>query len=211
MQEEGEALEIVSMAELSYDQLREVQKRERSTAMLSELPEDFYASAGAFVSKLKTEVSSGFSIENAREYENALKVVRDIYSVREQKILVRSIRAARGSNNVTGLASVEMKVFSRAMNAVSDGEKEFESLLGGMEPVRDENASSESASAPAPVQAQAPPENGGAGKKIRILAPIPQFVGADGGKHGPFKPGEIVFLPEKEAAMILKRKLADLG
>lgn len=196
------------MAELSYDQLREVQKRERSTAMLSEVPEDFYSSAGVFVAKLKSEVSSGFSIEKAREYENALKVVRDIYQVREQKILVRSIRAARGSNNVTGLATLEMKMFSRAMNAVSDSEKEFESLLGGNAPVKLSPASEAAYAAPPEPPKE---ENGGAGKRIRILAPIPQFVGGDGGKHGPFKPGETVFLPDREASLLLKRKLADIG
>lgn len=188
------------MEELTYEQLREVQKKERSTGMLSELPEDFYEKAGALVAKMKAAVSTE-AIEKAREYDNALKVARDIYSVREQKILLRSLRAAKGNNNLGGLSNEERAVYEKVKEAVADGERKFESLIGFTIAALPKEG--EEAEAPAPA-----PEPPVSGKKLHILSPVPQFVGLGGGKFGPFLAGEIVYLPEKEGELLVRRKLA---
>ena len=188
------------MDELTYEQLREVQKKERSTGMLSEVPADFYETAGALVAKMKAAVNAD-SIEKAREYDNALKVARDVYSVREQKILLRSLRAAKGNNNLSGLSNEERAVYERVKDAVADGERRFESLIGFTLAALPEDGEEEKAAAPAPE----PPVSG---KKLHILSPVPQFVGLGGGKFGPFLAGEIVYLPEKEGELLVRRKLA---
>ena len=191
------------MEELTYEELREVQKRERSTAMLSELPEDFYAKAGNLISQLKARVDTEFALEKAREYENAVKVLRDIYSIREQKILLRALRAAKEGSSIAGLAAEERVLFEKVKEAVGEGERMFAAAAGiatsqreGMRTV----AGTE--------QVHAPPEPTPDGRKLRITAQIPQFVGVGGKRYGPFGPGEIVFLPLKESEMLLKRKLA---
>jgi len=167
--------------------------------MLSELPEDFYEKAGALVAKMKAAVSTE-AIEKAREYDNALKVARDIYSVREQKILLRSLRAAKGNNNLGGLSNEERAVYEKVKEAVADGERKFESLIGFTIAALPKEG--EEAEAPAPVPEPI------SGKKLKILAAVPQFVGLGGGKFGPFLAGEIVYLPEKEGELLVRRKLA---
>ena len=188
------------MDELTYEQLREVQKKERSTGMLSEVPADFYESAGALVAKMKAAVNAD-SIEKAREYDNALKVARDVYSVREQKILLRSLRAAKGNNNLSGLSNEERAVYERVKDAVADGERRFESLIGFTLAPLPEDGEEETAAASAPEQPVS-------GKKLHILVAVPQFVGLGGGKFGPFAAGETVYLPEKEGELLVRRKLA---
>jgi|GEM_PF-1157250 len=192
------------MEELTYEQLREVQKKERSTAMLSELPEDFYAKAGNLIARLRAQMNAEFALEKAREYENAVKVLRDIYSIREQKILLRAIRAAGEANrNVGGLAAEEKAVFEKVKEAVADGERMFESVVGISPTVQESKQEIVEVEKDA-VALQPAPD----GKKLKVIAQVPQFVGFSGKKYGPFGPGEVVFLPLKEGELLIKRKLA---
>ncbi|VVC71924.1 Uncharacterised protein [uncultured archaeon] len=195
------------MEELSYEKLREVQKKERSTAMLSEIPGDFYKRVGVMLKAMREQVNSGFMLEKAREYENALKVAKDIYAVREQKILLRALRAAKGTNSVSGLADEEREAFEKVKHALVESDASFDSIIG-TDGLPKGEAGSEAAARPKVEEApnaDAPAEQG---KKIRVSNPIPQFVGLGGGRHGPFKPGEVVFLPEKESDLLVKRNLA---
>ena len=43
---------------------------------------------------------------------------------------------------------------------------------------------------------------------LKMISSVPQFVGLDGSRYGPFKPGETVSIPEKEGELLLKRNLA---
>lgn len=44
---------------------------------------------------------------------------------------------------------------------------------------------------------------------IKIISDIPSFVGTDLKEYGPYKPGEIVSLPEKIAQLFISRKLGE--
>jgi len=191
--------------EISYDKLREIQKAERGTGVIMALPADFYASAARFIARLKAEMGAGFALEKAREFENAVKVVRDIYAIREQKIVLRAIGAARGNNGVAGLTVEEQALYERVKAAVADGSGSLEGLLGGI-PQPAAKAESPPALAPAPLAAPQPAII--PGRALKFLLPVPQFVGPSGASLGPFKPGDVSALPEREAELLVKRKLA---
>lgn len=206
---------MVDVDELTYEELREVQKKERSTGMLSELPGDFYEKAGRLISRLKGEVNAEFGLEKAREYENALKVVREIYSMREQKILLRALRASKGTNDIAGITAGEREVFEKVKDSVVAGQADFEKRIGNsssLPDVRDDRmvleVESTRLSLAKPARQEIPAE---AGRKLKVLSAVPQFMGLDGKKYGPFKAGEVVFLPEKEGELLLKRKMAAEG
>ena len=167
--------------------------------MLSSIDHDFYAKVADLLNRLKAEIGTGFSLQKVREYENALKVAMDIYEVREQKILLRALRAARGKNNLTGLADIEKILYDNLVKEITTREVEFEKSLGA-EQRKVETATSETTDAP---------KQKDIGRKLKILLDVPQFVGADGEKQGPFKPGEVVYLPDKEGELLIKRKLAE--
>ncbi len=44
---------------------------------------------------------------------------------------------------------------------------------------------------------------------VKILSDIPSFVGTDLKEYGPYKPGEVVSLPEKIAQLFVSRKLGE--
>lgn len=180
------------MDELTYDALRRVQQKERSTGMLGELPEDFYEKAGELVARMKREMGEGFALEKAKEYENALKVIRDIYSVREQKILFKALRGAKGGDGISGVAREELEMYGKIRDAIADCEGIFERVIGNS----------------AERKAEAPAKPASAVRQLKALADIPQFVGVDGVKYGPFRKDEAVVVPQRVAELLLKRKMA---
>lgn len=186
--------------EITYDELRRVQQREKGSGMLSELPEDFYERAGRLVRRLRKEMESGFAIEKAKEYENTLKVVREIYALREQKLIFRALSSAREGEQIFGLAREEGELYRRVAELVREGQKSFERVISGTEAPRSgaENAGAEVQKAPRSDE-----------KNLRMLMDVPQFVGMDGKVRGPFRKGESVLLPTREAELLLKKKMAE--
>ena len=45
--------------------------------------------------------------------------------------------------------------------------------------------------------------------RLKIMVPIPEYVGADGKKYGPFEPGSKAEMPDAEARLLVKRKTAE--
>jgi hypothetical protein len=46
-------------------------------------------------------------------------------------------------------------------------------------------------------------------QRIRILSEIPSFVGTDMKEYGPYKPEQVVELPQKIAQLFVSRKLGE--
>ena len=68
---------------------------ERSNAGLSSVPDDFYTQLAEYVNSLITEYKKTGSPNDMRKLENTLKVARDIFERRVQKILVQALRAGK--------------------------------------------------------------------------------------------------------------------
>lgn len=180
------------MVELTYEELRRIQQKERSSGVLAEIPEDFYEKAVELVKGMRNGLAGGFSLDKAREYENAAKVLRDIYSLREQKLLMRALRSAKSVEPLGGIAVEERGMFEKVRGVIAECETEFESSLNGV---------GKPHTAPKPAQH-------GENRSLKILSEVPQFVGVDGKSYGPFKAGEAIIIPAKVAELLLKRKAA---
>jgi len=167
---------------LTFEELRKIQNAEKSSAALSELPERFWANATALVAESGARLKENFNIGAAREHDNTLKTLRDIYTRREQKIVLAAARAADSGTAPPGLSPEEKPVFDAVIKALSDGRQRFEQ---GMAPVKEGTVA------------------------VRILVGIPSFVGTDLASYGPFKAGETATLPRKEAALLLRKKIAE--
>lgn len=174
------------MEELSYEELRRIQGRERNSQMLQELSEDFYARVDELISKKNRELKESFSLSEAKEFENVIKIVGEIYARREQKIALKAIRTARTGESVPGLAREERAMFDSMVKLLKENEDKFESLLKRKEEIKED------------------------GKiKVKFLIDMPEFFGSDNKNYGPFKKGETATLPEKEAMLLLKRSSAE--
>jgi DNA replication initiation complex subunit (GINS family) len=172
------------MEELSYEELRKIQARERASPVLQNLPEGFYKAARKLIEKKGEGLKNNFSLTEAKEYESILKVVEDIHGRRKQKIV---LRAMKSSGEEVTLAEEERDLFERMRKAIGEEEESFAKMIqskGGR--VEEESI-----------------------KKIKILKNLPKFVGVDLKVYGPFKEGESTELPEKEAQLLVRRGIAE--
>jgi DNA replication factor GINS len=174
------------MEELSYDELRKIQARERASPVLQSIAESFYASVVKLIEKKNESLKSNFSLTEAREYESILKVVEDIHERRKQKIVLRAMKTGLGQEEIA-LSGKEAELFEKISKAVAEDREEFNRMVGG----RESKAGEERI------------------KRIKILKNLPKFVGTDLKIYGPFKEGEMIELPEKEAQLLVNRGIAE--
>ena len=181
------------MAELTYDELRRLQRKELGSASLVPLPENFYGEVDALLGKLEAKLKESFSLELAREYENTLKIIRDIYSRREGKILLRAMRSARTGEEIDGLASEEKALLSSVATLLEKNNERFEHRLTHKKAQAPEQAVDE-------IDGRV---------KLKLLMDLPEFVGLDGNTYGPFKNGAETVLIQDEAHRLIRRGAAN--
>lgn len=171
--------------DVTYEELRRLQNKEKAGSALEELSDDFYAKAWTLVSGMRSGLEGEFSLVKAREYENALKILRDIYLKRESKILLRAIRVARTGEEVHGLTSEENRLLQSIVGLLKESQDGFEGLARNGREAGTKNEI-----------------------ELVLMADLPGFAGLDGGEFGPYGKGERVKLPAAEAERLLRRKAA---
>jgi DNA replication factor GINS len=178
--------------------LRKIQSDERAGSALSRLPDEFYPSVQKKISEARERLNRNFSLADAKEFENTLKVLRDIFMMREQKMLLRALAAAGGARDGSALTSEEKEAFDKIVVVLEQKNRWFEGLLEGKEKADAEEGEG---------------ARMGAGRQsamhVRFLVPIPTYVGSDGKSYGPYKAGELAELPEAEANLLVRRKAAE--
>jgi len=172
------------MEELSYEELRKIQARERASPVLQTLPEGFYKEARRLIERKDEGLKKNFSLTEAKEYESILKVVEDIHGRRKQKIIMKAMKSGAGDEGM--LADEERELFKRIHGIVEEEAGSFMKLIEGKEGRVEEESI----------------------KRIKILKNLPKFVGVDLKVYGPFKEGDSIELPEKEAQLLVRRGIA---
>lgn len=178
------------MEELSYRRLRELQRQEKEAAALVALPGDFYASLCVFLKEKRQAVSGSGEIER-REYDNIIRIVRELNSLRKQKILFRAVRSGQ-KHETEGMAAQEHELYDKFCELLSEDGKWLESVCNGE------------------VALDAQAESMASIKKVKLLKEIPAYKGSDNSTYGPFKPGEEAELPAGEADWLVRGKFAQV-
>jgi DNA replication factor GINS len=176
--------------DLNYDELRRIYRLEKNTSKLVEVEEDFYEAISDFVQREKKEYLASlknFSSAKARNFANLKKIVEEIFSLREKKLLSRALIASRNGGEESGKIALQEKKTFKELLAVLNRHRAF-------------------------LEAAFEPEKRKAGREmvsLRILREVPAFVGPDMREYGPFSVDEAVSLPLKVAELLLARKLAE--
>jgi len=169
---------------VSFQDLRNLQKKERESAFLVPLPEDFYDQVSLYLKELKEKGIKNHNLLLLQEYENAKRVVRSIMERREEKIVLFAIRGVE----INGITEDEKRFLEAIKKALAERAKVREELIA------DEN-------------------NGGERqlktKKVRFTVSVPAYRGADGKIYGPYEKGEVLDLPVSEAEILLKNKMVE--
>ncbi len=169
------------MGEISYKALREIQQKEFSSPKLSQLDDDFYAAADAFIKQKKDEAFSSNSILRIREFENLQKIVAAIKEKREEKIVLMALRGEKVNGFLT---PQEKALFDKLASVLA----EFRSST---EAATDKKSQDERL-------------------KVKIIKDIEAYKGLDGNIYGPYKQDEITLLPKTEVEWLIKAKMAEM-
>lgn len=177
--------------DLSYDELRRIYRLERNTTKLVEVDEGFYDALSDFIQTEKKDYLAGlksFSAVKVRNFTNLKKIVEEIFSLREKKLLSMALIASRsGEETEEKIASQEKKTFKELLAALNR-HRNFLKLAFEAEKKGPEEAEK--------IQ-------------LKIAKDIPAFVGPDMKEYGPFSAEEEVSVPTKIAELLLARKLAE--
>ncbi|MBI4360906.1 DNA replication complex GINS family protein [Candidatus Micrarchaeota archaeon] len=163
-------------SEVSYAALRSLQTQERHSPQLLPLDSDFYQRYASWLSELEQNVRERFSLEAAKELESARKILNDVFTLRAQKIFFKALRDFRaGRVDAAGLSEQEKELYTGLVTLLSRHQ------LG----------------------ASIPSVNGEL--QVDIVADVPAFVGFDAQPYGPFRPGQRVVLPRKQAEFLQRK------
>ena len=119
--------------ELSYEEIRRIHRLEKNTSQLVQVEPEFYnelhaSLAGEKQAYLKS--LKNFSVSSSRDFANLKKMVEEIFSIREKKILNRALVAARTNDiNEEHLAQQEMRMFRKSVEMLKEYRKMLDELF----------------------------------------------------------------------------------
>lgn len=180
--------------DLSYDEIRRIHRLEKNTSSLAEVSSEFYEDLQVFLGEERQKYLDSlknFSVSKTRDFTNLKKMVEEVFSMREKKILNKALVASRtkevSENNMT---EQEKKIFHRLLDLLSSHNE----LLTGL---------FETGAVSSRVKSALSDE-----MELKILQDVPSFVGYDMKEYGPFEKGKLVKVPVKIGKLLDSRKLA---
>ena len=180
---------------LSYDEIRRIHRLEKNSSQLVKVEPEFYTELHAFlVTEKQSYLKSlkNFSVSNSRDFTNLKRMVEEIFSMREKKILNKALVAARTEDyGEENLAMPETKMFRKSLNILKDYRKMlaemFDAEMQGDKSSKDLNNLS-----------------------VRILSDIPAFIGSDMKEYGPYSKGDVIELPLHIGKLLGSRNLCKM-
>ena len=187
--------------DISYKTLRKIQQNEEKTSILTKIDEIFYEKISEHINNLnvryKDENNKQKKLILENEINNMNKILRDIYEIREKKILNAIISKVRGGNpNLINLVDAEKNL--------------FDSIFEIMIRTRKHNIESKKIKDNIINNVNIKTEGGGKNidnvKIMMIKEDIPEFIGINGRKYN-LRKDDIITIPKNTSELLLKRKI----
>jgi DNA replication initiation complex subunit (GINS family) len=176
------------MVELTFEDIKNVLIEEKSTRGLVDLPDEFYSNVGRYVAELSREADRGESIRRdilKEELHRVLQMVQEIYMLRVVKAL-----------NELAKGGLPASLLEKERNTFNEIRQTLEKLY--VELVAPAMAGEAAIVAPKEITNVA----------LIFSADVPQIVAEDMKSYGPFKVGEVGFLPRLSAEFLVKHGFA---
>lgn len=195
---------------MNYEDLRKFQRMERNAPHLAELDKKFYSELVELIKENRTNYEKSKSVEDLKILENIFKISRDIFERREQKIVLKSLRAVKtGEMEDERIIQMEKTLFDDLKKVLKQNRSDFESVMIG-----DSVASSAKETREVMANMEAVAGNGSPEDLntvlVRILKNIPKFVSSDMQEYGPFTVSEMKKLPKKEAELLSRKQFVEI-
>lgn len=180
---------------LDYDELRKIYRLEKNNSRLAEVEDDFFDSLKDFFELQKKDYLHSLqdlSGSKAKSFSNLKKIVMEIFSIREKKLLNKALVASRtGELETTKMALQETETLKQLLGVLN----KHQAFLDEIFSIKPQKKTASVASV---------------GKvSLKILKSVPAFMGADLKEYGPFEQDKKVSVPEKIASLLVSRKLAE--
>ena len=176
------------MARSALERIEEAWVKEKISRGLVELPEGFYQEAARHVAELRRELEAAGDLQREMlegELRNVLRMVQEIHTMRVLKAVEEVIKGK--------LPSPALEREHRAFSEVRDALRGLYTDL--LTPV-----------AKGEVAIAAPSEK--INLTLVFLADVPRITGDDLRAYGPFRSGEVAFIPKRSAELLVKRNRA---
>ncbi len=209
---EQEAKEVV----LTYETLYETLRREKSREELQQLDEGFFRNVLTYLREkqqayddnlTKNDIFSQSERDKLHiQLSNIRKILRDLYDIRERKIINMAVNKSRTNSNIIDTANllVQEQAIFQSLTAVMSQHRSgiLHRILEMREPdvlpiILPVPEAQKNEEIPAPL------EHGI--KKIKALEPIEQFYGEELEQYGPYQPNEEITLPEQLADILISQ------
>ncbi len=179
---------------IDYDEIRRIHRLEKNAPQLVDVDEDFFESVTGFFRAEKKRLMQNpdaWTEAQSREFTNLRKMIAEIVSMREKKLLNKALEISRtGDGAPLRLAEPEKRALSELVATLSAyarlGTALSDSPALGAQSKGDYNSVA-----------------------VRIIKDVPAFVGADQASYGPFSRNAVIDLPRTVADVLFKRKLAE--
>jgi len=178
---------------IDYDEVRRIYRLEKNSSRLVEVPDNFYNELNDFIGKEREEYLeslSEFSHSKTRDFMNLKKIVEEIFSLREKKIMNKALVSSRTREiSPEQMPPQEKKLFESLLENLEKHNEILDDFFKGKAAKSQKDLNIVSA---------------------RILSEIPSFVGTDMKDYGPFSKGQVVSLPYAIAKLLVARELAEI-
>jgi len=192
---------------LDYEELRRIQRMERNSPGLAQIPNTFYSQLAEYINALIAEYKKSSSADDIRKMENSIRAAKDVFQRRTQKIILSALRNDEKAR--TKLVEIEQEYYKRIQESISQMNDEFENVLVGERPFTGSTAAQEAAKAIGTISALEDEEQSLNTVLVRILKEVPKFVSSEMQEYGPYEAREIVKIPQKEADLLLGNGFAE--
>ena len=193
---------------ITFEYLYDVLRKEKYSKEIQRLDENFMANLKKYIyekTQLLKSNSEKVSIFTASEtlktrkhVENVQKLVKELFERRESKILYLAFVASKNSGKhqlTTNLLKEEEIMFNEIITKLNEFREQTTSRLLSEDPIDLK---------PKDIKTDEKPLN----QVIRVLEPVPQFVGLDMQVYGPFNEKDTVTLPIEIANVLVNKNIA---
>jgi len=189
---------------VTYEQLFDTLRREKSRDELQVLEDGFYPAVKVFLRQKEDEAGRDgtMTAQKARiEYQNTQRIIHELYDRRERKILTLAMHKIR-----TQAAIVEREALQPEEHLLFDDI--VARLLGTRSTIFDGPVPDIPPPVEEPEELPEPP-TGETVVRVTFSSNVPKFVGKDMTMYGPFEQGDSASLPESVAKILVEKGRAN--
>ncbi|MBI4163511.1 MAG: DNA replication complex GINS family protein [Candidatus Aenigmarchaeota archaeon] len=108
---------------LTYESIRKIIDEEKESPNLTNIPEDFFTQAKAYLAKKSSVDKDDWRLESAK------RRLQDIIDIREKKIVNMALYAARSKTTQENLTPEETVFFNSLLNTIKGFRKDVDSII----------------------------------------------------------------------------------